>query len=173
MSYLAKAYLCFDAIYIVFGVFYFFCFLKSKEISFFYLSTGGLLMLLTSPIIIVLPEAKLNFWLLFFLLPGFIMISLGIVIRMVKYPYSFFRFVKLSELPDNRKQPYRKDLLIYGAVCFASGVVGVIIYKRIDFLTASAALLGAVILFIAPTKIAMKYYDNALRQKSGDDAYVG
>ncbi len=150
MSKLTNTYTIFDLIFGTLFVLYWPYFLKSKAPSFFYVSTGSLLMLLFSPIIFLIPEQKLSSRILLFLLPTVSMVFTGMVLRRMEHPYRFFHFTKLSETPDNRKKIFREDLLIYGLIFYSSGIIMSVIYKRADFLTGSARLIGSVVLFAAP-----------------------
>ena len=166
MQYLLKVYLFFDVIFVLLASLYWFYYLKSKKPYYFYISMGSILLLLFTPVIVSVNETQLNFWSIFFLFPGIIMLFTGMIWRRIENPKVFLHFTRLSELPDNRNVPYRKDLLIYGLIFYVSGVIGVLIYKRIDSLTSSAALIGSIVLFLAPLKFASSHIRSAAAHKS-------
>ncbi len=100
-----------------------------------------------------IPEQNLNYWAVWcFAIPAVSMLFSGMILFRIKHPFRLFHFnfIKLSDLPDNRKKPFRKDLLFYGLIFYASGVLMSVIYKRADFLTGSAGLIGSAVLFIVP-----------------------
>ncbi len=146
MSELTNIYIVLDLILGVLFVLYRTYFVKSKAPSFFYVSTGSLLMILFSPIIFGIPEQKLSSWILLFLLPAVSMVFACMVLRRINHPYRLFHFTKLSEIPDNRK----KAFIIYGLIFYVSGILMSVICKRADFLTGSAGLIGSAVLFAAP-----------------------
>ncbi len=150
MNELVKVYIVCDFVFALLFVLYWVYFLKSKAPSFFYISIGSVLMILFSVVIFSIPLQKLNSRILLFLLPAVSMVFAGMVLRRIEHPFRFFHFTKPSEIPDNRTKPFRKDLLMYGLIFYASGIIMSVVYKRIDFLTGSAGLIGSAVLFAVP-----------------------
>lgn len=157
MTHLAKVFLVFSIVLFLSSFLAWLFFKKSGEKPYFYVFAGGLLSAIFCLSIAFRPGINLQIGsngglCIVSLIPGIALLTLGFVWVSILHPVppGHIRLASLKSMKQSKSVKYRKDLLIFAILGYATATCMVLIYGKFTIASTSLILLSAVFAFFAP-----------------------